>query len=349
MAPVRADAAAPTQVEDFKVKRLPTVRGQVVGPDGKPVAQAVVVDGTYHRIPLLTDKNGRFEYQMLSHEPFLPVRSSHLTERLTGSGVALLEDLQDGKELHIQLQPESEIRGTVLNANGWPRSNVPVWLYNSVKCGRWSMSSTAGSSQTDGQGRYRFRGLTRGERFCVSLSGDIGDRKAVSPWVTSTEKPLVLDPLKAGDELVAPKVEQRVAPELQCRAWINSPPLKMESLRGKVVFLHFWATWSRASVEDLATVQRAHELYSTKGLVVVGIHEHVVHHQDVRELVTRKGLTYAIGHDGTNGPTAVAYDVLSYPRGILIGRDGKIMPASIQNDKLLSELRQAVLYGRESE
>lgn len=37
----------------------------------------------------------------------------------------------------------------------------------------------------------------------------------------------------------APRIGQP-APELTGRAWINSEPLSLEKLRGRVVFLEFW-------------------------------------------------------------------------------------------------------------
>ena len=41
----------------------------------------------------------------------------------------------------------------------------------------------------------------------------------------------------AGAEVVAPGTR---APELAAGAWINSEPLSMQALRGRVVLLDFW-------------------------------------------------------------------------------------------------------------
>ena len=38
-------------------------------------------------------------------------------------------------------------------------------------------------------------------------------------------------------------LEGKAPPELQVTGWMNSSPLKLKALRGKVVVLDFWGTW----------------------------------------------------------------------------------------------------------
>ena len=46
-------------------------------------------------------------------------------------------------------------------------------------------------------------------------------------------------PTMSGDAFVSP-LHGRAAPELASTTWINSDPLKLQDLRGKVVLLEFW-------------------------------------------------------------------------------------------------------------
>jgi thiol-disulfide isomerase/thioredoxin len=63
------------------------------------------------------------------------------------------------------------------------------------------------------------------------------------------------------------------APELaQVDAWINSPPLKMGELKGKVVAFHFWASGCINCVHNLPHYAKWHEELDDKGLVVLGLH-----------------------------------------------------------------------------
>src|SRR5215831_6247884 len=55
-------------------------------------------------------------------------------------------------------------------------------------------------------------------------------------------------------------------------AWLNSPPLTAQALRGKVVLVDFWTytciNWRRT----LPYVRAWHEKYRRQGLVVIGVH-----------------------------------------------------------------------------
>jgi cytochrome c biogenesis protein CcdA/thiol-disulfide isomerase/thioredoxin len=63
------------------------------------------------------------------------------------------------------------------------------------------------------------------------------------------------------------------APEFQAiEGWINSAPLTMESLRGKVVLLDFWTYSCINCLRTLPHVKAWDEAYRDDGLVIVGVH-----------------------------------------------------------------------------
>ncbi len=64
----------------------------------------------------------------------------------------------------------------------------------------------------------------------------------------------------------------RLAPELSGDIWLNSPPLTLAELRGKVVLVEFWtfACWNCKNVEP--HVRAWHERYAEQGLTVIGVH-----------------------------------------------------------------------------
>lgn len=63
-----------------------------------------------------------------------------------------------------------------------------------------------------------------------------------------------------------------VAPELRdVTAWINTKPLTLEKLRGKVVVVHFWAFGCINCIRNLPHYQGWHEKFADQGVTIIGI------------------------------------------------------------------------------
>jgi thiol-disulfide isomerase/thioredoxin len=118
------------------------------------------------------------------------------------------------------------------------------------------------------------------------------------------------------------------APELKpSPTWINSTPLKLEELKGKVVLLQFWAFDCPYCAEVTPKVVAWHEKYSKDGLVVIGVHTPRLDHEKdlakLREAVTQKGIEYPVVVDNK-------YDIWSdylcnvWPSHFVIDQEGKI-------------------------
>ena len=55
-------------------------------------------------------------------------------------------------------------------------------------------------------------------------------------------------------------------------AWLNSPPLSRESLRGKVVLVNFWTYSCINSLRELPYMKAWAAKYKDAGLIVIGVH-----------------------------------------------------------------------------
>jgi peroxiredoxin len=65
----------------------------------------------------------------------------------------------------------------------------------------------------------------------------------------------------------------RNAPEfVGVTRWINSPPLTMKELRGKVVVVHFWTNGCYNCVNNYEHYRAWQERYAGKDVVIIGIH-----------------------------------------------------------------------------
>jgi peroxiredoxin len=91
------------------------------------------------------------------------------------------------------------------------------------------------------------------------------------------------------------------APDLRAETWINSPPLTLAGLRGKVVLVEFWtfACFNCRNVEP--HVKAWYERYSPRGLAVVAVHSPELSHErelaSLRSYVREHGLDYPIAVD----------------------------------------------------
>ncbi len=63
------------------------------------------------------------------------------------------------------------------------------------------------------------------------------------------------------------------APELvNTDDWINSSPIKLQELRGKVIVVHFYACGCSNCIHNYSWYHQWHEAFKDKGVVLVGIH-----------------------------------------------------------------------------
>ena len=96
------------------------------------------------------------------------------------------------------------------------------------------------------------------------------------------------------------------APEFQAiEGWINSGPLTMESLRGKVVVIDFWTYSCINCLRTVPHVRAWDEAYRDDGLVIVGVHtpEFAFEREpdNVRRAVRDHGIDYPVALDPEYG------------------------------------------------
>lgn len=119
------------------------------------------------------------------------------------------------------------------------------------------------------------------------------------------------------------------APELRgAGEWFNSPPLKLAALRGKVVLIDFWTYSCVNCLRSMPYVNKWHERYADKGLVVIGVHtpEYAFERspEGVKKALSRYGIKHAVVQD--NGyDTWKAFNNQYWPAVYLIDRSGAVV------------------------
>ena len=110
-------------------------------------------------------------------------------------------------------------------------------------------------------------------------------------------------------------------------AWINSKPLTMKQLRGKVVLVDFWTYSCINCLRTLPHLEAWNAAYRKDGLVILGVHtpefafEHVT--SNVRAAVKRLGIKYPVVQDN-RFKTWDNFANQYWPAEYLIDRNGRV-------------------------
>ena len=124
-------------------------------------------------------------------------------------------------------------------------------------------------------------------------------------------------------------IESSTAPEFTgIGHWINSAPLTMAQLRGKVVLVEFWTYDCINCIHVLPHVKQWHERYKDQGLVVVGVHTPEYGHErilgNLEKAVKRFDIAYPVAQDNEY-ETWNAFGNRYWPALYLIDGNGKIV------------------------
>ncbi|MBP9813841.1 cytochrome c biogenesis protein DipZ [Candidatus Woesebacteria bacterium] len=110
-------------------------------------------------------------------------------------------------------------------------------------------------------------------------------------------------------------------------AWINSPPLRLENLRGNVVLIDFWTYTCINCIRTLPYLKSWWKSYEDKGLIIVGVHTPEFafekEERNVKAAIGDFGITYPVMQDN-NYATWQAYNNRYWPAHYLIDKNGKI-------------------------
>lgn len=149
------------------------------------------------------------------------------------------------------------------------------------------------------------------------------------------------------------------APDLNgAVGWLNSEPLSIKSLRGKVVLVNFWTYSCINSLRALPYLRAWSERYKDRGLVVIGVHtpefafeKNVV---NVRQAAASLGVAYPIALDN-DYRVWQAFDNQGWPGFAFIDADGRLRGSVLGEgdydrserliQKLLSEAAHAPVGG----
>jgi thiol-disulfide isomerase/thioredoxin len=117
------------------------------------------------------------------------------------------------------------------------------------------------------------------------------------------------------------------APDFQAKVWLNSRPLSLAQLRGKVVLVDFWEYTCINCIRTFPYLRRWNELYTPAGLIIIGVHTpefaFAKNPANVANAVKRFGFSFPVVLDNDEAIWN-AFHNAAWPADFLIDKDGRI-------------------------
>jgi thiol-disulfide isomerase/thioredoxin len=109
--------------------------------------------------------------------------------------------------------------------------------------------------------------------------------------------------------------------------WINSAPINISQLRGKVVIVDFWTYSCINCIRSIPHLEAWYKAYGNNGLVIIGVHtpefQFERNYTNVESAVQRFGITYPVALDNDYS-TWDAYHNEYWPADYIIDKNGRI-------------------------
>jgi cytochrome c biogenesis protein CcmG/thiol:disulfide interchange protein DsbE len=102
----------------------------------------------------------------------------------------------------------------------------------------------------------------------------------------------------------------------------NGEKITLSDLRGKTIFIDFWATWCAPCRESIPHLVDLYKTYHDKGFVIIGVSVDRGDPDLVRRFATSLDIPYPIVI--AHGELEKQYGVTALPTGFLVDKDGMI-------------------------
>jgi thiol-disulfide isomerase/thioredoxin len=145
---------------------------------------------------------------------------------------------------------------------------------------------------------------------------------------TVTPEPLTATgPTEEQQALLASLRNFGPAPEILNDTWLNSQPLRLADLRGKVVMVEFWTFGCINCKNMMPYVRQWHDIYADKGLVIIGVHTpEFAYERDINNVqagMEQQGVIWPVAIDN-DWATWRAYGNHYWPAAYFIDKAGNI-------------------------
>ncbi len=105
---------------------------------------------------------------------------------------------------------------------------------------------------------------------------------------------------------------------------LSGNKITLSALRGKVVFLNFWATWCPPCRAEMPSMEQLNEVFSGKDFVMLAVNVEQNAESVVKAFIKRNPHSFTVLLDG-EGEVQKLYGVYRFPETFLIDRQGRVV------------------------
>ena len=116
--------------------------------------------------------------------------------------------------------------------------------------------------------------------------------------------------------------DKKKAPNF-CLVNLEGKKVDIKDLKGKVVFLNFWATWCGPCKEEMPSMEALHQHYKNKDFVFLTISVDYGGVNPVKEFIGKQRYTFPVLID-QKGETLDLFEVKGIPMTFLIDKKGRM-------------------------
>ncbi len=113
-----------------------------------------------------------------------------------------------------------------------------------------------------------------------------------------------------------------LAPDISATS-ADGKPAHLADLRGKAVWLDFWASWCGPCRQSFPWLNAMHDKYAPSGLAIVAVNVDKKR-ADADKFLAQLPARFPLAFD-PEGATPTAYAIRAMPTSVLIGRDGRVV------------------------
>ncbi len=117
--------------------------------------------------------------------------------------------------------------------------------------------------------------------------------------------------------------QDKPAPDLSLKD-LNGKTVTLSKLKGKVVFLNFFATWCPPCREEMPSIEKLFKTVKNKSFVLLAVSVDKIEESRLKEFVKDGGYTFPVLSD-KESVSARAYGISSIPATYLIDKKGNIV------------------------